>query len=281
MSCLALISSARDKMSANEKKLANFILDNASLIRDYSSQQIAASVGISQSSVVKFSQKLGYKGFTDLKLAIHETVVKQESNVAVLHGQGSSSSEAVSLKDRLLNAKCDAISETAALNSSADMTAIAATIYASRCLLIVGSGLASSVAAGLASRISSIGKSAVFEADAELQTRSVRNFGQEDCLIILSSSGQVPHLGQLAKAAKSAGAALMSITNQSANPIAAVADVKLFTITETGDTEFGEIVNNQSQQHVADMVYCAVEQMANPGRTNSISKPTSKSSKAK
>ena len=44
MSCLAIIRAARDKMSANEKKLADFVLDNAPLIRDYLSQQIAAAV---------------------------------------------------------------------------------------------------------------------------------------------------------------------------------------------------------------------------------------------
>ena len=73
MSCLTIIRSARDEMSANEKKLADFVLDNASLVRDYSSQQIAASVGVSQSSVVKFSKKLGYRGFTDLKLYLSQS----------------------------------------------------------------------------------------------------------------------------------------------------------------------------------------------------------------
>lgn len=281
MSCLAIIRSARDKMSANEKKLADFILDNASLIRDYSSQQIAASVGISQSSVVKFSQKLGYKGFTDLKLAIHETVVKQESNVAVLHGQASSQIDAVSKKDRLLNAKCDALSETATLNSSVDMTAISDTLCASKCLLIVGGGFAGPIASGLAARINSKGQLAVFEADSNLQSQYVSNFGRGDCLIIFSSRGQAQHLGRLAKSAKSAGATLISITSQSANPIAAIADIKLFTIAEAADAGFGEILISQSQQHVADMVYCAVDQWAGSKGSSSTASQASKSSKAK
>lgn len=72
-------------MSASEKRLADFILKNSALIRDYSSQQLAFSVGVSQSSVVKFSQKLGYKGFTNLKLAIRETVVRQDSSGPLPH----------------------------------------------------------------------------------------------------------------------------------------------------------------------------------------------------
>jgi DNA-binding MurR/RpiR family transcriptional regulator len=70
------IRSERDQMSAIERRIADFILDNAQLLRDYSSQQLANALGISQSSVVKFSQKLGFKGYPDLKLSIGEAVVR-------------------------------------------------------------------------------------------------------------------------------------------------------------------------------------------------------------
>jgi DNA-binding MurR/RpiR family transcriptional regulator len=66
----------REWSSENEKNMADFILENAQLLRDYSSHQFAAAVDISQSSVVKFSQKLGYKGYPDLKLAVNEAVAK-------------------------------------------------------------------------------------------------------------------------------------------------------------------------------------------------------------
>src|SRR3546814_1078636 len=63
MSPLLKIRSERDHMSAIERRIADFLLDNAYLLRDYSSQQLASALGISQSSVVKFSQKLGFKGY--------------------------------------------------------------------------------------------------------------------------------------------------------------------------------------------------------------------------
>ena len=68
MSSLVKIRAERDQMSAIERRIADFILENAHLLRDYSSQQLANSLGISQSSVVKFSQKLGFKGYPDLKV---------------------------------------------------------------------------------------------------------------------------------------------------------------------------------------------------------------------
>ncbi len=63
MSCLVKIRALQEELSPNERKIARFILDNPALIRDYSSLNLANSVGVSQSSIVKFSQKLGYQGF--------------------------------------------------------------------------------------------------------------------------------------------------------------------------------------------------------------------------
>ena len=76
MSPLLKIRAERDQMSAIERRIADFLLDNAHLLRDYSSQQLADALGISQSSVVKFSQKLGFKGYPDLKYSIGEAVAR-------------------------------------------------------------------------------------------------------------------------------------------------------------------------------------------------------------
>ena len=76
MTALVKIRSERDRMSAIERRIADFMLENAQLLRDYSSQQLANALGISQSSVVKFSQKLGFKGYPDLKYSIGEAVAR-------------------------------------------------------------------------------------------------------------------------------------------------------------------------------------------------------------
>ncbi|MEE7559827.1 MurR/RpiR family transcriptional regulator, partial [Xanthomonas sp. Kuri4-2] len=76
MSPLLKIRAERDRMSAIERRIADFLLDNAHLLRDYSSQQLARALGVSQSSVVKFSQKLGFKGYPDLKYSVGEAIAR-------------------------------------------------------------------------------------------------------------------------------------------------------------------------------------------------------------
>ena len=245
-------------MSANEIKLADFILNNASLIRDYSSQQIAHSVGVSQSSVIKFSQKMGYKGFTDLKLAIHETVVKQESNVAVLHGGDSGASESLSLKEKIYQVKSDALMSVSGINVDETLLAAAEAIQQASRVQIAGSGRARSVIQETLFRLLSRGKTVFNEEDPELELLRAGTLDRGDCLLIISEPGQSAHLGRLAKEAGQRDAVVVSLTSQSANPVAALSDIRLFSVPGGGEADFPDITASASQQHVMDLVFCTM-----------------------
>src|ERR687895_897066 len=116
MSPLLKIRSERDQMSAIERRIADFLLENAHLLRDYSSQQLADALGISQSSVVKFSQKLGFKGYPDLKYSVGEAIARDNG------GNGASAAEAVqsdphaALAESLWRSKAKAEEETRLIN---------------------------------------------------------------------------------------------------------------------------------------------------------------------
>ncbi|BDG83544.1 hypothetical protein TUM20903_11340 [Citrobacter koseri] len=63
MNCLIRIRQRYPDLAQSDKKLADYILAQPDDTRHLSSQQLAVEAGVSQSSVVKFAQKLGFKGF--------------------------------------------------------------------------------------------------------------------------------------------------------------------------------------------------------------------------
>src|SRR5690606_36697620 len=77
MSPLLKIRAERDQMSAIERRIADYILDEPHTLRDYSSPQLENALKISQSCVVKFSQKLAFKGYPDLKYSIGELLARR------------------------------------------------------------------------------------------------------------------------------------------------------------------------------------------------------------
>jgi len=259
-------------MSANEKKLADFVLENAPLIRDYSSQQIAASVGVSQSSVVKFSQKLGYKGFTDLKLAIHESVVKQGSNISVLRGKEKAGKGSSSLRERLFHSKCEALSSVTDLNDDKTILAAAKAIRGASRVEIVGFGSAHLMARDFAFKLMSLGKPCMAEGDAQMQLTGISVLRSGDCLLIISASGQPPEFVEMAKRAKKEGVTIVCLTSQNASPIRALADVRLFSVPRGEKADIHSVIEASSQQHVMDLIYYVLCKGAkNPARSDDLS----------
>ena len=245
----------REELSVNEKKITDFILSNAALIRDYSSQNLAASIGVSQSSIIKFSQKLNYRGFTDLKLAIHESVVKSES--------GDPASETIQVVEerfdsvplQLYNVKNEALLTTMELNDEKRILAAVEILEKSRRIQIVALGTGSLVARNFASMLIQVGKSVIAEIDTYIQLSSIATLGKGDGVVVISFSGQSSKMIQITRQAKKAGVSIISLTNYSANPIRSLADVQLFCVDQNGSFEVPQIISNASQQHVLDVLF--------------------------
>src|ERR1700750_2908864 len=127
-------------MSAIERRIADFILENAHLLRDYSSQQLANSLGISQSSVVKFSQKLGFKGYPDLKVSVSEAVARENGNGetrAVAPSRGGAGDAPAA---ELWRAKSLAEEETRHINTPEKIAEIARAIDGAGKVFVLGQG---------------------------------------------------------------------------------------------------------------------------------------------
>jgi RpiR family murPQ operon transcriptional repressor len=255
MSCLVKMRAVREELSANEKKIADFILNNSALIRDYSSQNLAASVGVSQSSIIKFSQKLNYRGFTDLKLAIHESVVKSENGEQADFETRRVEDRLDSVAQQLYRVKNEALLTTMDLNDEKRILSAATILENSKRIQIVALGSGSLVARNFASMLIQIGKSVIAEVDTYIQLSSIATLGEGDAVLLISYSGQSSKMIKMAREAKKAGVTIISLTNYNANPIRSLADVRLFCVNLQGGSEVPQIISNASQQHVVDVLF--------------------------
>lgn len=78
---LDLIRSRASSMSLRQRRIADYILGNPEAFYFQSAQELAANAGVSHATVVRFSQVLGYKGFSEF---IHDAqkVMRTELTIA-------------------------------------------------------------------------------------------------------------------------------------------------------------------------------------------------------
>jgi DNA-binding MurR/RpiR family transcriptional regulator len=254
MTALVKIRSERDRMSAIERRIADFVLENAQLLRDYSSQQLANALGISQSSVVKFCQKLGFKGYPDLKLSINEAVVRANNgNDADVAGAdaGAPRRPAADLWQR----KSEAEEATRLINAPETLDAVAQAIGHARTVFIIGLGEDDIHARAFALRLSLLGILTVHNFDPAHMIASLSAAAAEDALLVFSEHGMQPALCQLGRHFRAQRGKVVTITRHNSNALRAHADLALLVSAHDERTHIEPLLYHSALQHLLDRVY--------------------------
>lgn len=260
MLSLLKIKGMLDQISVSERKLANFILDNSNLLRDYSSQQLADAVGVSQSSVVKFCQKLGYKGYPDLKLSITEAVVTattlQREQTDYTAAQGSLAQLAETLQLNLQQSLRNLLS----INPEEQLQLAAQLLHKADKVLLAGTAQSALVAMDMQYRLLELGKLALFQADPMLNLQLLSTLDQHSVLFLISDSGQQTELLRLEQYAKERHVKIISLSCFQTNAQSVVADATLFTLTADADPLSEHLIRQQAQQHLCHLLYLLLSQ---------------------
>lgn len=254
MTALVKLRSERDRMSAIERRIADFVIENAHLLRDYSSQQLANALGISQSSVVKFCQKLGFKGYPDLKLAINEAVIRADSNGSA-PPQPADVSNASARGYGLWLRKSEAEEATRLINAPGILTAVAEAIGRANTVFVVGLGEDDLHARTLALRLAQLGILTVHNFDAAHMAASLSAARPDDVLLAFSEHGLHPALCQLARYMRSQRGKVVTITRHSANALRALADHALLVAAHDDQPQIEPLLYHSALQHLLDRLF--------------------------
>lgn len=261
MSTLLRIRQIYPTLAQNDRKLADFLLDNAEQARHLSSQKLAQLAGVSQSSVVKFAQKLGYKGFPALKLALGEVLAQpQAAPVVTVHNHILSSDPLKTVGEKLLLEKQAALRATLDINSEQRLLTALEMLRAARRVILVGIGASGLVAKDLSFKLLKIGVMAVAEADMYVQLATIKALSREDLMLAISFSGERREINLAAEEARIAGAKVLALTSFSPNGLQQRADHCLYTIAQEPNIRSAAISSSTAQFALTDLLFMALLQ---------------------
>ena len=238
-------------MSAIERRIADFILENAHLLRDYSSQQLANSLGISQSSVVKFSQKLGFKGYPDLKVSVSEAVARENGNGETRAVAPRKDPHAALAQD-LWRSKTLAEEETSLINTADKITEIARAIDTAGKVFVLGGGEDGLQAGAFAVRLAQLGIAVLSHTDPVLMSASLAIAARNDVLVLFSEHGRQTSLTQAARQFHERRGKVVSVTRHSPNPVRAHADLSLLVSAHDERVHIQPLLYQAVLQHLLD-----------------------------
>lgn len=255
MSPLLMIRAERDRMSAIERRVADFLLENAHLLRDYSSQQLANALGISQSSVVKFSQKFGFKGYPDLKYSIVQAVARGDGGEEAVAIAPESEHPHRALADTLWQLKGQAEAATRLINPPERIDAVARLIERAGKVYIIGLGEDGIAARAFATRLSMLGVLTVHYVDAALMQAGVSTTEAGDVLLAFSEHGQQATLCRIGHRVREHGGHVVTVTRHTPNPLRAYAEVPLLVSAHDERRHIEPLLYQSALLHLLDLIF--------------------------
>ncbi|UUX35174.1 MurR/RpiR family transcriptional regulator [Fundicoccus culcitae] len=259
MSCTTRIRELYDSFSETELKIADFILDNRESVLDSSTHELADLTKTSASSWVRFSKKLGYKGFTALKVDLaSDTVEKPEENQLMnVFIDAGDSFEVLTKKVQYISMSI--MEKTYNLLNIKLMSEAVDAINKSNRIFIIGIGGSAIMCNDLMQKLSRIGRTVFFHDDSHILLAQLANLTPDDIVIAVSYSGKTDVVLYAAEKAKEVGTPVIAITKYDVKTsLSQIADFNLYIPVEETNLRLGTISSRNATFVITDLLYYGV-----------------------
>ncbi|MBN3490781.1 MurR/RpiR family transcriptional regulator [Acholeplasma equirhinis] len=254
MSVMLNMLKNKEALSMAERVVLDYLIENKSVLTDFSVEKIAEAAYTSPASVVRMCKKLGYKGFKDFKIdfilsnskvEIPETT---EYNDIILIKDQNSGKKAIENNIR-------ALEETIKLYDEKTFTKAAFLIMNARKILIFGKGSSYLVCKDLEMKLRRINKFAIAQGESHDQLVDASFINQKDVVIFVSNSGKTKEIVSAALLAKENKTPIISITRIGSSVLADLSDVVLYTSALESEFRSAAMTSRISQMSVVDALF--------------------------
>ena len=220
-----------DHLSRSYRKVADYIMSNYYEVSFMTAAQLAYAVGVDTTTVVRFSQRLGYNGYPELLNDIRDQV-KAEIYAAYEPKELSAEDPAGAFKDRAEQEQHN-LKQMLIHNPPDHVRRIAEMFVAARHVVLVAEGYAATVAQMIAEQLRHRGISAEATAnDAVRMAGTLLSLSPDSLVIGISAT---PYGDSVAKAlafARSKGCATLGVVGSLASPVNRMSDQVMYAPTD-------------------------------------------------
>lgn len=273
------IKSAYARLGRSEQKVADFILLRGPDAARMSVATLALQCGVSDPTVVRFANHIGFSGFSDFKLELMkdwgQKTVRENPLPLLVDLYVNADDRLDDIPAKMVNTTIRALTDTLKMMDLAAYRQAVTAIVNAGIIDIYGVGNSGSIGNDLMNKFLRIGLNARAFQDNHLQQISSLSLTKRDVAIGISHSGSTRDVVDTMKLARESGATTIALTNFKASKITEYADIELLT----GDFEttfYSEtMVSRISLLAIVDMLYMGVllsDYETFAGRLNRVNK---------
>ena len=269
------ISSAYYKLTATERKAADYLMGHLSQAQFLSISELAEACGVAEATISRFCRRLGYGGYSAFKLAIAKSLAPAPHPLGEARGEVGPEDSVLVMGEKLLHTNTSVMSQTLGLLNPETLGRAADLLCGARQVYCMGQGGSMILAMEAAHLFSTCWPHYHAVQGSHIQAITAALLGEEDVLLFFSYSGSTRDILDLMQVARERRCKIILVTRFPKSPGAALADVVLQCGSDEGPLQMGTVPARISQLFLVDILFNEVcrrnlpEAMPNRERTAS------------
>ena len=247
------IRSMLPALAEAELRVARWLLAEPGRLLSLSMAQVGHECNVSDTTVLRFCRRVGYHGFTDLKLALAGDIAAPKQ--MILEGLSSSDDLATQCA-KVFQANIQALSDTAATLDIAAMERAIDLLASARRILVIGVGTSIPIVEDLHQKLFRLGYDCTAHTDSYLQLMAAAMLDERDVVVGVSHSGTSTDPVMTMTKAHERGCATIAITGNGHSPFTKNADVTLLSVANEIRPE--ALASRIAQIAIVDALYVAI-----------------------
>lgn len=260
ISVLRRIESLLDSFRPSELKVANFILENYKEVPNLTIKQLAKRAETSDAAVIRFLKTINIESYGSLKMYLYNEVESNISTDDILSEiDEDDSSEDIYRKVAAMSKK--SIDDTMAYLSFSALDLAISKIKQAKRIYICGVGASAAVGNDLFLKFLRINLPVHFSMDVHVQLTSVVHSRQDDCVIIVSTSGKTREMLEVSKVCKNNKTPTILISQFGKTPLSEICDINLFVSSSETSHRIGTMGARIAELTLIDTLFtCLTKQ---------------------
>ncbi len=266
---LLKIKNEYDALGKAEKKIADVLLNNDKSVPSMFIGDFAQLCDCSVATVTRFSKKLGFNGFPQLKIAL-----AREKDFSPVGENITAADTAAEVFAKICNDIYGSLERTKKSINADELQKCCEAVISADKIFIFGLGNSASVAQDAAHKLFRLGKDSTAYTDNHMQAIAATHTGKGSLVIGVSHSGKSKDIVDALKLSRENGATTVAITSLGNHPLKKVSDIVLNTVSEETNYRILGLSSRIAQLAIIDAIYSYLVCHL-PGAIDSINKTES------
>lgn len=239
-------------LSKTERKVGDYVKKKYLEAQYFTLSDFSKELNIGKTSIIRFSQKIGFEGFTNFKESlIHYASTCEEAEV----DKSKNENQLEYRIKKLTEANVKSILETSKLINVKDLERSVNQILSSNRVFLIGVGSSGITALDTKHKLLHIGINADAITDVQLMDKLHLIVDREDTVIGLSVSGETENVIHALRSAKNNGANIIVVTYTAGSAITEFTDTLLTSAARDWDKNSGAFAAKMGQLQVMDILF--------------------------